>query len=374
MKFDYLIVGAGYAGSIIAERIATQLNKKCLIVEKRDHIAGNAYDYYDEHGVLVHKYGPHIFHTSNKQAWEYLSQFTEWNNYVHHVNAVIEGKNVPIPFNFNSIYQLFPQKYAEKLEKILLENYGYGLKIPILKLIETDNKDLKFLADYIYQNVFLGYTTKQWGYKPEELDPSVSGRVPVYLSRDNRYFQDTYNGIPKFGYTEMFKNILKHPNIHILLKTDYKDIIEDIKFDKLIFTGALDDFFDRVHGVLPYRSLSFDLKNFRQEKFQQVAQMNYPNNHNYTRITEFKHLTQQKVDSTTVAFEYPQEYIPDKNVPYYPIPRKESHEQYDKYLKESKKLKNVYFVGRLADYKYYNMDQITITALQKFEKVIAKND
>lgn len=373
MKIDYLIVGAGYAGSVIAERIATQLNKKVLIVEERNHIAGNAYDYYDNNGILIHKYGPHIFHTSFKKAWDYLSQFTEWNNYIHYVNAVIDGKNVPIPFNFNSLYQLFPQNYASKLESVLLENFEYGQKIPILKLIENSNKDLKYLADFIYNNVFLGYTIKQWGMKPEDLDASVSARVPVYLSRDDRYFQDTYQGIPKNGYTEMFRKMINHPNIHLLLNTNYKDIISDIKFDKLVFTGALDDYFDSMHGDLPYRSLNFEFKNLNIEKYQEVAQINYPNSYDYTRITEFKHITQQASQTTTVAFEYPQEYVKGRNVPYYPIPKQENHVLYDKYLKETKKLKNVYFVGRLADYKYYNMDQITIAALQKFEKVISRD-
>lgn len=372
MKIDYWIVGAGYAGCILAERIATQLNKKVLIIEQRNHIAGNAFDFFNEEGILVHKYGPHIFHTSNQTAWQYLSQFTEWRPYFHNVLAVIEGIKVPIPFNFNSIYELFPNKYAEKIENILLENYGYGHKIPILQLRETENKDLKFLADYIYENVFLGYTTKQWGFTPEQLDASVSARVPVYLSRDNRYFQDTYQGIPKNGYTQMFQNMINHQNIHLMLNTNYKDVINDLKFDKLVFTGALDDFFDNLHGELPYRSLDFKFVSEKREFYQEVAQINYPNNHLYTRITEFKHLTGQKSDTTTYAYEYPQEYVKGVNVPYYPIPMQENHEKFDKYLREAKKLKNVFFVGRLADYKYYNMDQITITALQKFEKVIAK--
>lgn len=372
MKFDYLIVGAGYAGAILAERIASQLDKKVIIVEKRNHIAGNAFDYYDENGVLVHKYGPHIFHTSSKKVYDYLSDFTKWNTYVHHVKAVVEGKPVPIPFNLNSVYELFPKNFAEKLESKLIEKYGFGLKIPILKLKEVDDSDLKFLAEYIYKNVFYGYTLKQWALKPEELDFNVTSRVPVYISRDNRYFQDTYQQIPAYGYTAMFERILNHKNIRILLNTDYREAIEYIKFDKMIYTGPLDYYFDYIYGQLPYRSLRFEFENFNQSQFQEVGQMNYPNNYDYTRITEFKYLTMQKSINTTVAFEYPQEYIPGINEPYYPIPRDINNELFSKYKAEAEKLDgSVFFVGRLADYKYYNMDQIAGVALQLFEKKIA---
>ena len=373
MKFDYMIVGAGYAGCILAERIASQLDKKVIIVDKRSHIAGNAYDYYDTSGVLVHKYGPHIFHTSSKKVWDYLSRFTEWNSYIHHVKAVVEGKLVSVPFNLNSIYELFPKKYAELLETKLIEKYGFGIKIPILKMKEVEDNDLKFLADYIYKNVFYGYTVKQWNLKPEELDYNVTSRVPVYISRDNRYFQDTYQALPKDGYTAMFDKIISHPNIRVLLKTDYKEATEYIKFDKMIYTGSLDYFFDNMFGHLPYRSLNFDIITYNTEKYQEVGQVNYPNNYDYTRITEFKHLSQQKHDMTSVAFEYPQEYIFGQNDPYYPVPRPENNELFAKYKAEADKLDgSVYFVGRLADYKYYNMDQIAGVALQLFEKKIAK--
>lgn len=368
-----MIVGAGYAGCILAERIASQLNKKVIIVDKRSHIAGNAFDYYDKHGVLVHKYGPHIFHTSSKKVWDYLSGFTNWNTYIHHVKVVVDGKLVPVPFNLNSIYELFPKKYAELLENKLIEKYGFGIKIPILKMKEVEDNDLKFLADYIYKNVFYGYTVKQWNLKPEELDYNVTSRVPVYISRDNRYFQDTYQALPKDGYTEMFNRIIAHPNIRVLLKTDYKEATEYINFDKMIYTGSLDYYFDNMFGQLPYRSLNFDIVTFDTDLYQEVGQVNYPNNYDYTRITEFKHLSQQVHHKTSVAFEYPQEYIAGKNDPYYPIPRPENNELFAKYKAEADKLDgSVYFVGRLADYKYYNMDQIAGVALQLFEKKIAK--
>ncbi len=372
MKFDFVIAGAGYSGCILAERITSESDKKVLIIEQRNHIAGNAYDYYDENGVLIHKYGPHIFHTSVKKVWDYLSNFTGWNSYVHKVNAVIEGKNVPVPFNFNSIYQLFPHNYAGKIEDLLLGNFPYGMKIPILKLMKTENPELKFLADYIYKNVFLGYTSKQWGMKPEELDFSVSSRVPVYLSRDDRYFQDTYQGLPAQGYTEMFKKIIDNKNIHLLLNTDYKDVIDDIKYDYLIYTGQIDSFFNYEFGELPYRSLKFDFKSFDKEYFQNIGQLNFPNNYDYTRITEFKHLSRQIHSKTTVAYEYPQPHTNGVTIPYYPIPKDDNHLLFGKYRDEADKLKNIFFTGRLADYKYYNMDETVYAALRLFNKEISK--
>lgn len=372
MKYDYLIVGCGYAGAILAERIATQLNKKVLIVEQRNHIAGNAYDYYDEYGILVHKYGPHLFHTSSKKSWEYLSNFTEWKNYQHRVRALVEGISVPVPFNLNSIYLCFPKKFAEKLEQKLLEKFGYGLKIPILKLLQIDDTDLKFLADYIYKNVFYGYTVKQWGLTPEELDSSVTSRIPVYISRDDRYFYDNWQAVPKLGYTEMFKKMLNHPNIHLLLQVDYKQVLDSVKFDRIIYTGPIDYFFDFQHGKLPYRSLSFEFKTYHTPRFQEVMQMNFPNNHDFTRSSEFNHINETNREYTTVAYEFPHPYIEGVNEPYYPIPKAENHEQYKKYTVEAQKLgDSVIFVGRLAEYKYYNMDQVVGVALQTFEKRIA---
>lgn len=371
MKFDYLIVGAGYSACVLAERITSQLDKTVLIVEKRDHIAGNAYDYYDDNGILVHKYGPHLFHTKMRKVWDYLSQFTEWHPYMHKVLAVIEGKKVPIPFNFNSIEKLFPKKYAGKLEEKLLSKYPYGTKIPILKLIETEDAELKFLADYIYKNIFLGYNVKQWGFKPEELESSVSARIPVYLSRDDRYFQDQYQSVPKYGYTKMLGNMISDPKISVLLKTDYKDIIEDVKFNKLIFTGPIDEYFSYSHGELPYRSLNFKFETLEKEFFQELTQVNYPNNNDYTRITEFKHITGQQLSNTTIAYEYPESYVIGKNEPYYPIPKDENHQLYAKYQEEANKLSSVYFTGRLASYKYFNMDETVMQALQIFDKRIA---
>ncbi|STO36071.1 UDP-galactopyranose mutase [[Flavobacterium] thermophilum] len=382
--FDYVIIGTGFAGSVLAERIATQLNKKVLMIEKRNHIGGNAYDSYDSQGILIHNYGPHIFHTKVKKVWDYLSNFTDWHLYHHKVLGVIDGQKVPIPFNLNSINQVFPKNLAERLEKKLIENFGYNKKVPILKLREVEDTDLKFLADYIYEKVFLGYTTKQWGVTPEELDPSVTGRVPVYISRDDRYFQDPYQGMPKEGYTKLFERMLDHENIKILLNTDYKEVLQfnfetgeaslfGQKFNgKIIYTGPIDYFFDYKFGQLPYRSLNFVFEQFNQEKVQEVGTVNYPNDYNFTRITEFKHLTNQSSDKTTTVKEFSQEYIPGENIPYYPIKNDNNLKLYRLYKEETRKYDNLIFIGRLAEYQYYDMDMVIGKALKIFEERIMK--
>ncbi|MDY6970917.1 MAG: UDP-galactopyranose mutase [Thermodesulfobacteriota bacterium] len=368
MKFDWVIVGAGFSGAVLAERIATQKGQKVLVIERRNHIGGNAYDFYDENGVLIHKYGPHIFHTNSRKAWEYLSHFTGWRPHFHKVLAVIDGHKVPIPFNLNTLYKLFSPVFASRIEEKLVARFGFGLRLPILELQKNEDNDLKFIADYIFRNLFCGYTQKQWELNVEELDPSVTSRVPVLISRDNRYFQDKYQGIPKNGYTVMFQKMLDHPEIKILLNTDYREIIEDVKFNRMIYTGPVDAFFDYLHGSLPYRSLSFDFNYYGMEVWQEAGQINYPNEYRFTRTTEFKYLTGQNCPGTTVSVEYPEAYEPGRNEPYYPIPRKVNDEQYELYKNEMGKLnKSVLFVGRLADYKYYNMDQAVVRALSAFE-------
>lgn len=373
MKVDWLIVGAGFTGAVLAERIASQMGQKVLVVERRNHIGGNAYDYYNEHGVLVHKYGPHIFHTNSKKVWDYLSQFTEWRPYYHRVLASVDGKLVPVPFNLNSLYALFPPKYAERLEEKLICSYGFGVKVPILRMREAEDAELRFLAEYIYKNVFYGYTLKQWELKPEELDPSVTGRVPVYISRDDRYFQDTYQAMPKHGYTLMFNRMLFHKNIKVLLNTSYREIVTEIHFNRMIYTGPIDAYFDYMYGPLPYRSLQFKFVTLEEESHQSVGTINYPNEYDFTRITEQKYLTGQRLPRTTLVVEYPQAYQPTNNhcEPYYPIPREDNRAIHALYEREVKKLRGtVLFAGRLADYKYYNMDQAVARALKLFEEEI----
>ena len=371
VKVDWLIVGAGYTGAVLAERIASQLGQKVLVIERRDHIAGNAYDYYDPHGILVHRYGPHIFHTNSKRVWDYLSQFTEWRPYYHRVRALIEGKEIPLPFSLASLRALFSERLANKLEEKLIAHCGYGARVPILKLREAEDPDLRFLADYVYRHVFEGYTLKQWGLRPEELSPTVTARVPVLVSYDERYFQDTYQAMPKEGYTALFRRMLSHHNIKVLLKADWREVEGEVCFDRMVFTGPIDEFFGYLHGSLPYRSLRFELEHHPRLYVQEVGQMNYPNEYPYTRITEFKHLTgQDYLPHTTLAYEYPEAYEPGKNEPYYPVPKEENEERYQLYLKEAERLKAVIFAGRLGDYRYYNMDQAVARALKLFEEVV----
>ncbi len=374
MKCDFLIVGAGFAGSIIAERVASQLNASVILVDKRMHIGGNAFDYRNEDGILIHKYGPHIFHSATRKPVDYLSKFTDWVPYFHRTLGVVEGNLIPIPFNFNSLYKSFPKNFAKRLEQKLITTYGYGLKIPILKLREHNDDEIKFLADYIYKNVFYNYTKKQWDLSPEELDPSVTSRVPVLLSRDNRYFQDSFQALPKEGYTKIFERLLAHKNIKVFLQTTFQEVKDEIKYKYLIYTGAIDEFFDYKYGKLPYRSLRFDFQRLDINKFQPAAIVNYPNNNDYTRITEFKNFMKYPQNCpTTIAIEYPEPFEEFKNERYYPIPQAQNFEVYNKYYELTKEIDNtILFVGRLAEYKYYNMNEVVASALMLFENKISK--
>lgn len=381
--YDYVIIGAGLAGSVLAERITNVLDKKVLVIEKRNHIGGNCYDFFDENNILVHKYGPHIFNTDSREVWDYISQFTDWHLYQHKVLGFIDGKKVPIPFNLNTLKELLPKSKAKKLERKLVDKFGFNVKIPILDLKEVKDADLRILADFIYKKVFFNYTVKQWEMKPEELYPSVTGRVPVFISHDNRYFQNSYQGIPKEGYTKVFERMLENKNIKILLNTDFKEVV-DFNVDKitlfgekfkgkLIFTGKIDEFFGYEFGELPYRSLRFEFKNEDLEFFQEVGTVNYPNDYDFTRITEFKHLTGQKAFSTTIVKEYPQNYdtkIKGKEIPYYPIPQEKNSDLYLKYEKKAQNLDKIIFVGRLAEYRYYSMADVIQSALNIFRNDI----
>jgi len=366
--YDYLIVGAGISGCVIAERVANILNKKVLIIDSRNHIGGNCYDYLDENGILVHKYGPHIFHTKSKLVFDYISKFTEWEVYFHRVLANVDGIDIPVPFNFDAIYKVFPPKLANEIESKLLEKYSYGQKIPILELRKSSDPLLKFLYEYIYEKIFLNYTIKQWHLSPDEIDESITGRIPVYLSRDDRYFQDKYQAMPKDGYTAIFNKMIAHPNIELKLNMRLSDIENEISYDKLIYTGKIDEFFDYKYGELPYRSLDFKLEVYEIEFYQKVAQNNFPNNFDFTRITEFKHFYKRKINNNTiVAKEYPTQHIIGQNEAYYPIINNENKILYDKYINEAKQLENVYFIGRLAEYMYYNMDETFLSALKLFD-------
>lgn len=370
MKVDWLIVGAGLTGATMAERIATQRGETVLLVEQRDHIAGNAWDEYNEYGILEHKYGPHIFHTNSKEVWDYLSVFTQWRPYFHRVLGSIDGALVPLPFNLNSIDALFPVAMAARLTEKLVAGYGFGSRVPILKLRETEDADLRFLADYAYKNVFEHYTKKQWGLRPEDLSPSVTARVPILVSRDDRYFQDVYQGMPLHGYHVMVRNMLRHPKIRVLLNSRWQDIQHEVSFKRMIFTGPIDEYFEYTHGYLPYRSLRFDVKTLPIEQYQPAPVINYPNEYDYTRITEQKWLSGQAHSHTTILSEYPMAHIVGETVPYYPIPTEENRALYKCYEQEANELaEKVLFIGRLADYMYYNMDQAVARALTISRKI-----
>jgi len=372
MSTDWLVVGAGYTGAVIAERIATQLGQQVLVVDRRPHIAGNAYDYVDEHGVLVHAYGPHIFHTNVTRVWEYLSQFTEWRPYEHKTLASIDGQLVPVPFNLNTLDALFPERDAKRLTDALVSEFGLDSRVPILKLRASVSGELADLAEFVYEKVFLGYTTKQWGRTPEQLSSSVTARVPVVIGRDDRYFNDRYQAMPIEGYTAMFERILDHPNITVLLDTDARDVIAAEQSARIVYSGAIDELFDHVFGPLPYRSLRFEPVHDDVDRAQPSGIVNYPNDHEYTRITEFKHLTGQQIAGTTRHVEYPIAHEPGRTVPYYPVPVDEALRHYRQYVDlATAEAPHVVFAGRLADYRYYNMDQAVFRALSVFDRRIA---
>jgi len=375
--FDYVIVGAGFAGSVVAERIATKLNKSVLIIEKRNHIGGNCFDERNEYNILIHRYGPHIFHTNNKELVDYLSNFTSFDIYFHKVMGMVDGVEIPIPFNLNGLYKIFPYSFALELEKKLISHFGFGKKVPILELKNHKDKDLKLLSNFIYKNIFLFYTQKQWGLSPEDIDKSVTSRVPVVINRDDRYFDDKYQFIPSHGYTHIFKNMLKNKNISLMLNTDYKKILNISKekitlfnnnfYGKVIFTAQIDELFNYKFGELSYRSIKTEFETFDKDYFQKVSVINYPYNYDFTRITEFKHIHKNNLNKTTILKEYPQRYIIGKNIPYYPLFTKKEQERYNKYYKYSKKVNNLILLGRLAEYKYYDMDDIIERALYIFK-------
>lgn len=359
-----LIVGCGISGASLA-RLLAEYGEQVIVIDKKNHIAGNIYDYYDS-GICVHKYGTHIFHTSNKTVWDFVSRFCQWYPYQHKVRGLIDGQIVPIPFNLNTLHAVFPNSLADKIEQKLLDNFGLNVKVPILELRKKDDPDLQFLAQYVYEKIFLEYTLKQWGQKPDEIDPAVSGRVPVYISRDDRYFQDKYQGIPIGGYTAMVKNMLNHENIIVRLDTPFDAGME---YDRLFWTGSIDEFFGYKYGALPYRSERFEFIKFPFERFQDVAVVNYPCNYDFTRIGEYKHFLNDQSSHTIVSYEYPEPFQDGKNDRFYPIANPQNAELYNKYLNMANELDNVYFLGRLGDYKYYDMDKAVARAMDLFSGI-----
>ncbi|MGD8778522.1 MAG: UDP-galactopyranose mutase [Ignavibacteria bacterium] len=365
MGYDYLVVGAGFAGSVIAERIASQLNKKILLVEKRNHIGGNAYDEYDENGILIHKYGPHIFHTNSKQVFDYLSQFTEWRFYEHKVLAKLNNELYPIPINRITVNKLYNKNFINDQE--VVEFYD-SVKEKRQSILNSEDIIVNQVGYDLYEKFFKHYTKKQWDLYPYELSPAVCGRIPIRTNDDCRYFTDKYQFMPKDGYTKMFERLLTHENIEIQLNTDYKAIVDNVEFDKMIYTGPIDYFFDYQFGKLPYRSIRFAFEKHDIDNYQETAVVNYVDKDiHYTRLTEYKKLTGQTANNTTVISK---EYTQLKGEPYYPVPNDKNKPLYKKYIEQACKVSNVAFLGRLADYKYYNMDQVVMIALKLTTKLL----
>ena len=360
--FDYLVVGAGFAGSVLAERLAAGSGKKILIVDKRPHIGGNAYDQYDDHGILVHKYGPHIFHTNSRDVFEYLSRFTAWRNYQHRVRAWVDGRLVPIPINLDTINRLYGTRYTS----FDLQQFFDSVAEPRDVIRTSEDVIISKVGRELYEKFFRNYTRKQWGLDPSELDATVIARIPVRTNRDDRYFTDTYQVMPAHGFTRMFERMLAHPNIKILLNTDYREIEGSIAYDRVVFTGPVDEYFDFRLGKLPYRSLEFKFETLETARHQPVAVVNYPNDNAFTRITEIKHVTGQEHAKTTLVTEYPRA----EGEPYYPVPRPENAALYRRYQELADATEGVHFVGRLATYKYYNRDQVVAQALATYSRIV----
>jgi UDP-galactopyranose mutase len=359
--FDWVIVGAGFAGSVLAERLASQRNEKVLVVDRRSHIGGNAYDCYDAAGVLIHRYGPHIFHTNAQPIVDYLSQFTKWRPYEHRVLARVGGKLLPIPINLDTINGL----YGLSLEEHQVEAFLAARAEPVAEIRTSEDVVVSRVGRDLYETFFRGYTRKQWGLDPSELDKSVTARIPIRTNRDDRYFGDAFQCMPLHGYTRMFERMLDHPNISIMLQTDFAAIRNRVPYKRLIYTGAIDEYFGFRFGKLPYRSLRFEHVTLDEERHQPVAVVNYPQSEAYTRVTEYKHLTGQAHAKTSITYEYPCA----EGDPYYPVPRAENQALYKRYEALALATPSVWFVGRLATYRYYNMDQVVGQALATFRRI-----
>ena len=378
VKYDYLIVGAGFSGLVLAERLSTQLGKTCLIVEQRDHIGGNCYDEKDQFGLLLHTYGPHYFRTNSQRIIDYLSKFTDWNHATYRVKSFTDGHYWSFPINLYTYEQLIGRKSTEAEFIDFLNN----VRVPIEHPINSEQLIISQVGYQLFNKFFRGYTLKQWKKEPSQLDPSVCGRIPIRTNYDERYFSDKFQALPAEGYTRMFQRMLattKH--VEILLKTEWREIQKHVTYGHLIYTGSIDSYYDHIYGALPYRSLKFEREGFTKDQlvarqkisgktgfWQPALQINYPNDHDFTRIVELKHATGQISENTTIVREYPHDYIPG-STPYYPIPMRSSQLLYERYAELAKLETKVSFIGRLATYRYYNMDQVVGMALTEFERL-----
>lgn len=378
MKTNFLIIGAGFSGLVMAERLSKECGAKCTIVEKRDHIGGNAQDEYDEVGVLVHKYGPHYFRTNSPRILEYLSQFTEWHPVDYKILSYTDGRYWNFPINLNTFEQFLGRDSST-------EEFEAWLSSKLLPIENPANSEEVIVSQVgweLYEKFFKNYTLKQWKKDPKDLDASVCGRIPIRTNRDDRYLREDFQALPKEGYHRMFQRMLESsPEVELLLGTDYRDVVDRIPHDHLIYTGPIDEYFDFCFGPLPYRSLRFENESFDPEQlkkrepisgkpgfWQPTMQVNYPNDEEFTRIVEIKHATGQQCENTTIVREYPDDYAPGKEA-YYPIPTTETAALYKKYAKRAEELPKVSFIGRLATYRYYNMDQVVGMALTEFDKL-----
>ena len=383
-SYDMIVVGAGYAGAVCARRLAETAGFSVVVLERRDHIAGNAYDYEDEVGILVHKYGPHIYHTFNERVHEFLSRFTKWTDYQHKVLANIHGTLMPVPFNHASLKLAFGEERGEELFQKLVATFGLNKKVPIMELREKNDPDLAEVADYVYENVFLYYTMKQWGQTPDQIDPSVTGRVPIFIGDDDRYFpQAPFQGMPEEGYTKLFEHMLDHDLIDVYCDVDARDIFEigetnvrvcgKVYGGEIVYTGPLDELFDLDLGALPYRTLDMVFETLDQDRFQPVGTVNYTTSEDFTRITEFKNMTGQTVPGkTTIMKEFSKAYTPGSGeTPYYAIIEQANQDLYRRYAERVEELTNFHPVGRLAEYRYYDMDAVVDSALTLSDELIA---
>ncbi|GAC1326226.1 MAG: UDP-galactopyranose mutase [Thermoleophilaceae bacterium] len=366
-QFDTLVVGAGFAGSILAERLASQLGQRVLVIDRRDHIAGNAYDYRDEHGVICHRYGPHIFHTQSEKVVRYLSQFTDWRPYEHRVLAQVDGKLLPMPINRDTINGLYDLELASDADA---ERFFAERAEPRERIENSEDTVIAKVGRELYEKFFRGYTRKQWELDPSELHASVCARIPIRFNRDDRYFGDSFQQMPADGYTAMFERILDHPGISVATGTAFEDVREEVGYRHLVYTGPVDGYFGHRFGPLPYRSLEFEHRNVATPDgslAQPAASINFPSEDvPQTRITEYRHLTGQRHTSSTLAVEFPR----SEGDPYYPIPRPENRDLYKRYERLAAEDPSVTFVGRLARYQYLNMDQVTAQALATFEDLV----
>ena len=373
-KHDAIVVGAGISGAAAARALA-DAGKRVLVLEAKNFVGGNCFDFRDaETGICVHKFGTHIFHTDDKRVWDFLSRFTAWRPYQHKVLAHIDGEEVPVPFNLNSVRQVFPPTLAARIEEKLLATFAFGARATILELRKNADPDLKFLGDYVYEKVFLHYTMKQWGKTPEEIDPAVTARVPIFVSRDNRYFHDKYQAIPRDGYTAMIEKMLESPNIELCLETPFESVRnENPSETPIFFSGAIDALFGNRFGALPYRSVKFVFETLPQEFFQKCACENYPCNFDFTRIGEYKYFLGDKSEKTIISYEFPEPFVPEKNEPCYPIANEETAALYARYRElAANEMPAVQFLGRLGDYRYYDMDDAVARALALVEQFLKK--